>query len=227
MKDVITIAFSRKVREKALAACGRRCCLCQKFCGPNMEIHHIIQKADGGRDTYENALPLCFVCHADMGKTDPHHPKGRDYTAEELRIHRDRWYKLIETGIAFQELPKTTIEDEEKKDYLKRYRALRFEASCALDYYANVYTDIAEEKDERHEKASDDLRKMGVMLKAFSAEEQPEVSIDIPKPTDLQEVAGLFIGLSNSMYVHKGGDSWTYLDHNLKREEKIRELLKL
>ena len=191
-----------------------------------MEIHHIIHKADGGKDTYENAIPLCFNCHADMGKTDPHHPKGREYTAEELKIHRDRWYNLVESGQALQGLPREITENEEEKEYLKRYRALRYEASCAIDYYANVYTDIVEEADARHENASDDLRKIGVMIKAFATEEQPECDT-VPKVADLMEIGGLFIGLSNNMYIHKGGDRNAYLDCNLKWEGKIRELLQL
>lgn len=223
---MVPISFSKKVREKALTACARCCCLCHEFCGSNIEIHHIIQKADGGRDTFENAIPLCYNCHADMGKTDPHHPRGREYTAEELKAHRNRWYNLVESGTAFQKSDKLPIEDEEKKDYLRRYRALRFEISCAIDYYANVYTDIVEKQDDRHDRASDDLRRIGVMIKAFAAEEQPECS-GIPSITDLQEVSRLFIGLSNSMYVHRGGDSFEYLDHNLELEAKIREILNL
>ena len=33
-----------------------------------MELHHIKQVAYGGEDTFENCIPLCFDCHADMGK---------------------------------------------------------------------------------------------------------------------------------------------------------------
>ena len=45
-----------------------------------MELHHIRQKADGGEDTFENCIPLCFDCHADMRKGDPKHPKGKRYS---------------------------------------------------------------------------------------------------------------------------------------------------
>ena len=39
--------FSEDIKIKALVSCGRRCCICHKFCGNNMEIHHIKAKADG------------------------------------------------------------------------------------------------------------------------------------------------------------------------------------
>ena len=58
--------FSEDIKIKALVSCGRKCCVCHKFCGNNMEIHHIKAKADGGEDSFENAIPLCFDCHAEV-----------------------------------------------------------------------------------------------------------------------------------------------------------------
>ena len=52
-------------------------------------------RADGGEDTYENCIPLCFDCHAEVRAYDPKHPKGRRFTASELRGHRDRWYEKV------------------------------------------------------------------------------------------------------------------------------------
>ena len=89
------MAFPQSVQEEALVACGRCCCICHKFCGTKMELHHIHQKADGGADTLDNCIPLCFDCHADMGKADPHHPKGKHYSEGELRKHRDNWFQKI------------------------------------------------------------------------------------------------------------------------------------
>lgn len=87
--------FSQKVADEALTACGRCCCICHKFCATKIELHHIKQQADGGDDTFENCIPLCFDCHSDMGKADPKHPKGRHYTERELKLHRDTWYKKV------------------------------------------------------------------------------------------------------------------------------------
>lgn len=90
------MGFPESVANKALVLCGRCCCICHKFCGTKIELHHIEQKAYGGEDTLENCIPLCFDCHSDMGKADPKHPKGKRYTKEELIHHRDNWYKKVE-----------------------------------------------------------------------------------------------------------------------------------
>lgn len=83
------------VKSEVLVACGRRCTICHKFCGTNIECHHIIPESDGGASTVENCIPLCFDCHADVGHYNSRHPKGTKYTAEELRGHRDKWFKAM------------------------------------------------------------------------------------------------------------------------------------
>jgi hypothetical protein len=92
------MAFASEIAEGALVACGRFCCLCHKFCGNNIETHHIKQTAD---DSYDNCIPLCFDCHAEVGSYNSEHPKGRKFTASELKGHRDRWYRLVEEGKHF------------------------------------------------------------------------------------------------------------------------------
>lgn len=52
------MAFDEAVKRKAMVACGRKCCICHKFCGNNMEVHHIKAHADGGDDIFDNAIPL-------------------------------------------------------------------------------------------------------------------------------------------------------------------------
>ena len=71
------MSFPEGVAARALVASGRCCCICHKFCGTKIELHHIKQHAYGGEDTFENCIPLCFDCHEDMGKADPKHPKGK------------------------------------------------------------------------------------------------------------------------------------------------------
>ena len=60
-----------------------------------MEVHHIRPHADGGQDTFENAIPLCFDCHAEVGQYDSRHPKGVRFTEKELIQHRNNWYQKI------------------------------------------------------------------------------------------------------------------------------------
>ena len=49
-------------------------------------------KSRGGKDSFDNCIPLCFNCHGDMRSVDHRHPKGRKYTESELKNHRDSWY---------------------------------------------------------------------------------------------------------------------------------------
>lgn len=88
-------SFPHNIAEKALLDCGRCCCLCHRFCGFKIELHHIIQKLDGGADSSENCIPLCLDCHAEVKAYEPKHPKGRKYTESELREHRNRWYEKV------------------------------------------------------------------------------------------------------------------------------------
>ena len=52
------MSFPDNVAIDALASCGRCCCICHKFCGTKIELHHIAQKAYGGDDSFENCIPL-------------------------------------------------------------------------------------------------------------------------------------------------------------------------
>ena len=93
------MSFSKKVKEDVLVACGRHCCLCHRFCGTKIEIHHIKLLTESGTDTFENAIALCFNCHADMVSYDAKHPKGSKYSERELKLHRDKWYKKVEGAL--------------------------------------------------------------------------------------------------------------------------------
>lgn len=93
------MAFSEEIKIKAMIACGRCCCVCHKFCGNNMEVHHIKARAEGGQDIYENAIPLCFDCHAEVRQYDPKHPRGIKFTEKELIMHRDEWYRKVKQGV--------------------------------------------------------------------------------------------------------------------------------
>jgi len=90
--------FSKRIKNDALVAAGRRCCLCTRFKGVCLEVHHIEPESTGGGNDFDNAIPLCFDCHADVGHYSPEHPRGNRYSAVELRGHRDRLYDQIESG---------------------------------------------------------------------------------------------------------------------------------
>ncbi len=92
--------FSPEIKLQAMLACGRRCCICHRFVGVKIECHHIFPEGKGGANSYENCIPVCFDCHADVGHYNPQHPKGTRFTPEELIGHRDKWYAMHAGGFA-------------------------------------------------------------------------------------------------------------------------------
>lgn len=91
-----------------------------------MELHHIVQIADGGADTFENAVPLCFDCHAEVKSFNPHHPKGSKITENELRAHRDSWYGKVAQPIAYSNGISTAEVDKKVFYALNRYLCVRY-----------------------------------------------------------------------------------------------------
>ena len=112
------MSFPIKVREAVLFKCKRHCCLCGEYAGTNLELHHIKQKADGGEDTEDNCIPLCFDCHAEVKQYNPKHPKGLKYTEGELKLRRDEVYDFVKNKV----ISKYTEDDINlSKKILKNY----------------------------------------------------------------------------------------------------------
>jgi hypothetical protein len=101
--------FTKKVKDEVLVASGRHCCICHKFCGTKIEVHHIDLESKKGKNESDNAIALCFDCHADMMSYDKAHPKGSKYSKIELKKHRNNWFKKVECGAGLN----TTNENRE------------------------------------------------------------------------------------------------------------------
>jgi len=86
------MSFKKTEISQLLAKSHRRCCICYKFCGFKVEVHHI----KPGNDDINNAIPLCFECHAEVACYNPKHPKGRKYSEEELLEHKKQWLDLCD-----------------------------------------------------------------------------------------------------------------------------------
>lgn len=86
--------FNRNEVAALLARCHRRCCICHRFCGVKMETDHIEQRADGGDNSIANAIPVCFECHAEIHSYNPNHPRGRRFTPQELKAHKEQWLEI-------------------------------------------------------------------------------------------------------------------------------------
>ncbi|SRR6266699_5657315 len=82
--------FSDNDKIKILLWCDRHCCLCGKACGVDIEIAHIAPKGPGSID---NAIPLCYDCHARTGHYNREHPRGNRYRDDELKERREQIYE--------------------------------------------------------------------------------------------------------------------------------------
>jgi hypothetical protein len=111
------MSFSSKVKKET----------CHRFCGLKMEVHHIREAADGGPDTEDNAIPLCFDCHADMRSYDHKHPEGNKYTEPELKRHRTNWYVKVQNNSGVAE--SDAIRETDKKVYEHLLEILPWEGS--------------------------------------------------------------------------------------------------
>jgi len=92
------MGFSKIVSSQALTKSGRNCCLCRKFCGLNIQTHHIVPLAAGGDNSFDNCVPLCLECHASIEGYNPKHPIGRKMQPDELKWMRDQLYIQVAEG---------------------------------------------------------------------------------------------------------------------------------
>lgn len=90
------MGFSKQVKDEILVKSVRHCCVCHKGVGLNIEVHHIKPKKQEGEDTLDNAIALCFNCHADAGHYFAGHPKGTRLSPEELKKHKANWFEIVD-----------------------------------------------------------------------------------------------------------------------------------
>lgn len=89
------MAFSDKVKTDMMVLCARHCCVCHRYRGLKIEVHHIIPKQQGGEDIIDNAIALCMDCHADAGHYFAGHPKGIKLSPEELHKQKIAWIEIV------------------------------------------------------------------------------------------------------------------------------------
>ena len=84
--------FTEGVKLRCLLWSDRHCCLCGKACGTDIEVAHIDPKEKGGKNI-DNAIPLCYDCHAEIGRYNIEHPRGSKYRPSELKARREQIYE--------------------------------------------------------------------------------------------------------------------------------------
>jgi hypothetical protein len=75
------MAITKAVRDQLLVEARHRCTICSEKC---FEIHHIIERAEGGSDAPENLIVLCPNCHQHR-----YHRSG-EFTRDQLRLYKQK-----------------------------------------------------------------------------------------------------------------------------------------
>lgn len=204
--------FSQEIKLRAMIACGRCCCICHKYCGNNMELHHIKPKSAGGEDTFENAIPLCFDCHAEVGQYNPKHPKGIKFSEQELIQHRDNWYKQVASGrqeaIENEEPIKIVRQENYQEINLRKISSGKellavIDGACALEYHY----DEPETQDEARVIA-DIVRLLNDIMDSlddYSADERVMLAYDLNDSIKELEAIGYWLFLAVEKSVITGG----------------------
>ncbi|MCE3294632.1 MAG: endonuclease [Crocinitomicaceae bacterium] len=81
-----------------MVASARHCCACHRYKGVKLEIHHIKPQNEGGLNTFENGIVLCFDCHTDAGHYNDSHPRGTKFSKDELIKHKNTWFKNVKVN---------------------------------------------------------------------------------------------------------------------------------
>ena len=87
------MGFTQEEAEKLLAETGRKCCICGRLHG--VQLQHIVPPEEGGSDHIDNALPLCPNCHDEVHSHDASGRVTSGYTSQELKLHRKRTTEQI------------------------------------------------------------------------------------------------------------------------------------
>jgi hypothetical protein len=125
------MGFSPTIKQQAMLASARHCCVCHRYKGIRIEVHHIEQEADGGPNTFENAIPLCFDCHSDAGHFNDRHPKGTKFSKQELIKSRNAWYEFIKNNPSIE---KPIISDKIQASYYVLHSFDVLESVIANDF---------------------------------------------------------------------------------------------
>jgi len=51
-------------------------------------------RGEGGPDTIDNAIPVCFECHAETHSYNDQHPRGRKFRPAELQKQKEQWLEI-------------------------------------------------------------------------------------------------------------------------------------
>ena len=109
------MSIAQEVVDRMMVKCARRCCICRRFRPTKLQVHHIVERSNGGSDDEDNLIVVCFTCHSDVHTKVPF---ARRFSTAELRGHRDALVLLVSNG----SLP--TIDTDDTDEVIARIVAL-------------------------------------------------------------------------------------------------------
>lgn len=97
-KSTDKAVFKPADKLKMILWCNRHCCICDKSCGLDIEIAHIIDKSDESisdsiKSDIDNGIPVCFDCHGKIGRYREGHNIGTKLKGDELKARREQIYE--------------------------------------------------------------------------------------------------------------------------------------
>lgn len=95
------------VIDRMMVKCARRCCICRRFRPTKLQVHHIVERSQGGSNDEENLIVVCFSCHSDVHTKVPF---ARRFSADELKGHRDALVAAVVEG----KLPEADSDDADE-----------------------------------------------------------------------------------------------------------------
>ena len=92
----------RNVHAYVLARDNHTCFFNKKACDPKLQVHHIIERSNGGTDKPDNLITLCKTCHEKVHGGDLKLPyvKHKQFKgAVMMNVLRSRLFKLIPDAV--------------------------------------------------------------------------------------------------------------------------------
>lgn len=212
------MGFPLKIKQEALRLSARHCSVCHRYKGVKMEVHHLIQEADGGPNTLDNAISLCFDCHSDAGHFNNRHPKGSKLSIPGLTKSRDSWYKFVSENSIPEKL---LISEHVQTSYYVLHtleileKTLGNDFSSVNKYRAKTYL------------PSNDISKFwSGLLKAHKQDYkwnvEQELIVELRQFSTIKEYQDTY---NNVSIINKGSDEHPY--YEAKRDVNWNELLKM
>src|SRR5262249_10230385 len=81
--------------DRMMVLTARHCCVCRRFRPIKLQVHHIIERSNGGTDHEDNLIVICLPCHTDVHSRVPF---ARRFTPSELKMHRDAVVRMVAEG---------------------------------------------------------------------------------------------------------------------------------